>query len=468
MRIQSLSRLALASLVTAGVASAQNDECATATAVMLGTTAFDTSAATLSPEVWPCAGGGGPDLWYTYTAASTNDIVIQTCGSSYDTALEVFTGACGALVPVACNDDSCGLQSSITVSGVTVGTVYTFRVGGFSGSTGIGTLTVSETMPPPPVPPLTDNCVETLFASNNGGATGGAVYFDLTVTQNVSISGLLTNTSAASGTPVGLEVYTTPMTYQGNAGNAAAWTLAAADDGTAVSAGDDNETVITFLAPMTLAPGTYGIALVGNNALTGLQLDHDYTNGNGTNQNYASVDGVLSVSLGAADNAPFAGGAFSPRVWNGRLCHGTASPGSRYCGPAVANSTGNSAVMGASGSASVMANDLVLEATDLPNNAFGFFLTSTTQGFSPMPGGSAGNLCLGGSIGRFVGPGQIQNSGSTGMISLAIDNSQQPTPGGLIQINAGEVWNFQAWFRDSVGGMATSNFTDGLEVTFTM
>ena len=31
---------------------------------------------------------------------------------------------------------------------------------------------------------------------------------------------------------------------------------------------------------------------------------------------------------------------------------------------------------------------------------------------------------------------------------------------------AGQTLNFQAWYRDSVGGTATSNFTDGYEVVF--
>ena len=35
-----------------------------------------------------------------------------------------------------------------------------------------------------------------------------------------------------------------------------------------------------------------------------------------------------------------------------------------------------------------------------------------------------------------------------------------------ISIAAGETWNFQTWHRDSVGGIATSNFTNGLAVTF--
>jgi hypothetical protein len=140
--------------------------------------------------------------------------------------------------------------------------------------------------------------------------------------------------------------------------------------------------------------------------------------------------------------------------------------GTSYCTPAVANSTGNPAAFSATGSASVAANNLVLEANSLPNNAFGFFLTSLSQGSVPNAGGSQGTLCLGGSIGRYVGPGQIQNSGVTGSISLAVDLTQHPTPIGPVSVAAGETWNFQAWFRDSVGGAATSNFTDGYEIDF--
>lgn len=140
--------------------------------------------------------------------------------------------------------------------------------------------------------------------------------------------------------------------------------------------------------------------------------------------------------------------------------------GTNYCGPGVVNSTGGSGVMSASGSAIVANNDLVLEASGLPANAFAFFLTSRTQGNVVMPGGSQGTLCLGGAIGRYVAPGQIQNSGVAGAVSLAVDLGQHPTPTGLVQVAAGETWHFQAWHRDVVGGSATSNFTDGLSVLF--
>ena len=145
---------------------------------------------------------------------------------------------------------------------------------------------------------------------------------------------------------------------------------------------------------------------------------------------------------------------------------GGAGVGTSYCA-AAANSTGATARITGLGSAVAVVNNLTLRADRLPNNAFGFFLASTTQGFVASPGGSAGNLCLGGSIGRYVGPGQIQSSGATGSFTLLLDLTQTPTGGSFTSITAGQTWNFQAWFRDVLpGGGATSNFTDGRSVSF--
>ncbi len=138
---------------------------------------------------------------------------------------------------------------------------------------------------------------------------------------------------------------------------------------------------------------------------------------------------------------------------------------SNYC-MANPNSTGAAAVISATGSAIVANNDVALVATNMPAFAFGFFLVSSAQGFVANPAGSAGNLCLSGGIGRYVGPGQIQQADASGAFSLAIDLANTPQPNGSISIAAGEVWNFQAWHRDGGPAGPTSNFTDGLEVTF--
>lgn len=141
------------------------------------------------------------------------------------------------------------------------------------------------------------------------------------------------------------------------------------------------------------------------------------------------------------------------------------APGSTYC-TAVPNSTGQPGELCAEGTALVAANDTVLVAKNLPQNTFGLFITSQAQGFTANPGGSAGNLCLGGEIGRYVGPAQIRNSGADGTISLWVDLLLTPQASGFVAIGAGETWNFQAWYRDLNGGLPTSNFTTPLAVPF--
>ena len=439
-----------------------NDGCGFATPVTFGSNAIDSTNAKTNGPGSSC-GANIADVWYSFTATSAGDYRFETCGSSFDTVMEVYSGSCSSLVSEGCNDDACGAGGSrVDVLGVNAGDTLLIQIGGFLSQRGTGNLEISNASPPVP------NCVKTIFASNNGGSVGGAVFFDMTLTQPVSFDGFLTNSGQTSGTPIGASVYTCVGSYVGQEQNAAAWTLVAEDDGTAISLGTDFETPISLAAPFSLPAGLTGIAIVADNFTTGLQYNHRYTNGTGANQNFSSIDGVVTLDLGAGQNTPFTGTPFTPRVWNGELCHsGPSAPGTNYCQAAV-NSTGAPAKMSASGSNIVANNDLVLEALDLPPNAFGFFLTSTSQGFVAGPGGSQGNLCLGGAIGRYVGPGQIQNSGAAGTISLAIDNTQVPQPTGSVAIVAGETWNFQLWTRDvsGGGGPPTSNFTDGYEVTF--
>ena len=177
-----------------------------------------------------------------------------------------------------------------------------------------------------------------------------------------------------------------------------------------------------------------------------------------------SFDGFASLSIADVFTSVSTANNFT-LYDNFRVEVPTSTIGTNYCS-ANANSTGATGVMGATGSDFVSDNTVTLLASDLPGNSFGFFLTSQSQGFTSNPGGSQGNLCLSGAIGRYVGAGQIKNSGSAGEFDLGLDLTLTPTPTGLVSVNAGETWNYQAWYRDAVGGSATSNFTDGLSITF--
>ncbi len=138
--------------------------------------------------------------------------------------------------------------------------------------------------------------------------------------------------------------------------------------------------------------------------------------------------------------------------------------GTNYCGPAVPNSTGSAASISAIGSESVGFNDVTLHADGLPQNQFNYFLTGTAPAFIVNPSGSQGNLCLGGSGGRYNQTSQILFSGATGSVQLDIDLATMPT-NPVQAVVAGQTWYFQNWYRDQNPSNA-SNFTDGLEITF--
>lgn len=128
----------------------------------------------------------------------------------------------------------------------------------------------------------------------------------------------------------------------------------------------------------------------------------------------------------------------------------------------VPNSTGVAGEVSASGSVLVHRNDLRIDARRLPTQSFGFFIVSRTGAFVVAPGGSQGNLCLGGLIGRYVH--NIFNTGTSGGASLQIDLSAVPSPVGPYAAAPGETLHFQAWHRDSVAGAPTSNFAAALSV----
>lgn len=140
-----------------------------------------------------------------------------------------------------------------------------------------------------------------------------------------------------------------------------------------------------------------------------------------------------------------------------------ALPSERFC-DATDNSTGVTGTVRALGSRAVADHDLTIATAGLPRDQFGFLLCSRDTDFVPMAGGSDGNLCLGGTIGRFVAPGQIQSSGRAGRIEVDVDVNALPQGGATVAAAPGETWNFQLWHRDTSSG--GSNFSAALAVEF--
>ncbi|MEM8711283.1 MAG: hypothetical protein AAGG01_10050 [Planctomycetota bacterium] len=161
-------------------------------------------------------------------------------------------------------------------------------------------------------------------------------------------------------------------------------------------------------------------------------------------------------SFGIVLRSPLTGGC--PGGIGAQLCAG------------VANSTGTGAVLTSAGDASAAANALTLDVARLPMNSMGYFIVSQDSNVVMNPGGSEGNICIASFvIGRYAG--DVLDSGMAGAVSFSPDLTSIPVASGGMPGSsaamAGDVYNFQYWYRDtSMGGMATSNFSSALSVTF--
>ncbi len=118
-----------------------NDLCAGAIVLTNSVTyAMSTLTATTNGDLAPgCVPTLGKGVWFAYTPFLTGPVTISTCGSSFDTGLGIYTGSCGAMTLVACDDDNgpaCnGVAASVTFSG-TAGITYYIQAGGWGGASG--------------------------------------------------------------------------------------------------------------------------------------------------------------------------------------------------------------------------------------------------------------------------------------------------------------------------------------------
>ena len=145
-----------------------NDDCsAPETIVGLGGFPFDTSAATTSGfGSGACVALLDKDVFFTWTAPMAGDYRIDTCLAAHDTILSVHSGGgCGATC-VAQDDDTCGLQSSVDLLGLSGGEVFLIQVGGFGGQAGAGTLTIDG------IVPMGADCSDAIDLGNAAGTFG--------------------------------------------------------------------------------------------------------------------------------------------------------------------------------------------------------------------------------------------------------------------------------------------------------
>ncbi len=130
----------------------------------------------------------------------------------------------------------------------------------------------------------------------------------------------------------------------------------------------------------------------------------------------------------------------------------------------VVNSTGRPATLCGRGSDVAADNLARFYVVDLPMGSAGYFITAPTFEFTATPGTSMGNLCLD-TPGRYSYNVLMTQNGNA--VFYAPDLTQTPVAGGgFTAITAGMRQFWQYWYRDSIGGQSTSNFSSALCVDF--
>jgi hypothetical protein len=137
---------AITALSTGSSTPPANDACANATVLARGNNGPFSSLFATAGSPFACVPSGTNDVWFTYAATATGLHTFATCSATrnFDTVLEVFSGTCAALSSLACNDDSCTVGSSVTVT-LTAGQTYRIHVGGFNAA--VGNFDIAVTAP---------------------------------------------------------------------------------------------------------------------------------------------------------------------------------------------------------------------------------------------------------------------------------------------------------------------------------
>ena len=182
-------------------------------------------------------------VWYAWTTPESGTVVVDLCGSDFDTTLGVYTGtSVDALTQVASNDDdqtgNCGADSRVTYSGVEA-TTYYLSVDGYAALEGAIVLNYSLTSGDT-TPPTVEVPERYLYAPSALGTTAplrlsweaasdpsGIASYELQLKKG---TGLWTNVSLAVPTATSVDVSVTPgknytfrLRATDGAGNTGAW-----------------------------------------------------------------------------------------------------------------------------------------------------------------------------------------------------------------------------------------------------
>jgi hypothetical protein len=479
----------------APVGTPANDDPCNATALSIGvacvnTTGSNTGATASTGVPAPgCASYSGGDVWYSITVPANGDITATTdnAGGFTDGGMATYSGACGTLTLLSCNDDGGpGLFSMINETGLTPGSTIWIRVWEY-GNNSFGDFSICVTSPAPIAPANDDpcnaigigvgtSCVNTTGTNLNATAsagvpapgcanyTGGDIWYSVTVPSSGEIT--VTTSSAGGFTDGGV------ATYSGTC--ASLNLLSCNDDG---GPGLFSEIVSTGLTPGATIWirvweygnnnfGDFNICVVDPNPVAGgfnddpctatsLTIGSACTNVTGTN-----VGATASAGVPAPGCASYSGGD----VWytatvpaSGNVTFSTSTAGgftdggmatySGTCGSLTllnCNDDGGTGLFSEIVSTGLAPGTTIfIRVWEYGNNSFGDF---NICGYEPVPPNVCGDSGPTINTNDFCSTPATLTSGGTSFSSTTASTFSQDLPGNVNSVFCGSIEN-NSWYQ---------------------
>jgi hypothetical protein len=173
------------------IAPLTNDECSNAISLTVSSTCnyttYTNSGATASTGMTApgCASYSGGDVWFSVVVPATGEINVDLqAGSMTDSGIAFYSGSCGALTLLDCDDDSStnGLMSFLSRTGLTPGQTIYIRVWEY-GNDNNGTFGICVSTPSCPSPAdlfaniLSTTSVTVNWTASAPPASGGYQYY---------------------------------------------------------------------------------------------------------------------------------------------------------------------------------------------------------------------------------------------------------------------------------------------------
>ncbi|MEH6535426.1 MAG: T9SS type A sorting domain-containing protein [Psychroserpens sp.] len=176
-----------------------NDTCATAITLAIDIscayTTYTNASALDSGVTNPgCGFYSGGDVWFTITVPLSGEITVDTePGVITDSGMAIYSGTCGALTLIECDDDDSanGLMSSIALTGRTPGEVLYIRLWEY-GNNNNGAFGICVTSPTPPV----------ICAGGSGTINSGVACFGSTSLGDSIAGNLTASTDLTADRPI--------------------------------------------------------------------------------------------------------------------------------------------------------------------------------------------------------------------------------------------------------------------------